>query len=264
MTEEQNDQPAEGPVSASNPETAPTGVPETTEPGGHSAAGRLAPAAEQPLPEQPDTPPAGVAQDPTPTAGSTPPQGTYAMGALAGNPMLGTGPASSFGGSAHRPRRPHLVGAPGRRGPRPLQATTASATACWPAQLQSRSSAPGSASATPRRTTGAAPRPSTRRRAARRRPPVPVPGHPAAPAPRGTPSATVRPSVAPSEARAAPAAPGARAPAARDRRTRRARVTPTPSPRRSTRAWSTSTPRSATSRSRLPARASCCRATASS
>ena len=40
----------------------------------------------------------GVAQEPAPTAGSTPPQGTYAMGALAGNPMLGAGPASSFGG----------------------------------------------------------------------------------------------------------------------------------------------------------------------
>ena len=49
------------------------------------------------MPQQPDTPPMGVAQDPTPTAGSTPPQGTYAMGALAGNPMLGAAPGSSFG-----------------------------------------------------------------------------------------------------------------------------------------------------------------------
>ena len=39
-----------------------------------------------------------MAHEPTPPAGSTPPQGTYAMGALAGNPMLGGGPASSFGG----------------------------------------------------------------------------------------------------------------------------------------------------------------------
>ena len=39
----------------------------------------------------------GVAPDPTPPASSTPPQGTYAMGALAGNPMLGAAPASSFG-----------------------------------------------------------------------------------------------------------------------------------------------------------------------
>ena len=30
MTDEQNDQAAEGPVSDANPDTAPTGVPETT------------------------------------------------------------------------------------------------------------------------------------------------------------------------------------------------------------------------------------------
>jgi S1-C subfamily serine protease len=39
----------------------------------------------------------GFAHVPTPPASSTPPQGTYAMGALAGNPMLGAAPASSFG-----------------------------------------------------------------------------------------------------------------------------------------------------------------------
>jgi len=99
MTEEQNDQTAQGPVSDPDPETVPTAVPETT-----SQAAIPMPAASPasseyrlPMPQQPDTPPMGVPQDPTATAGSTPPQGTYAMGALAGNPMLGAAPASSFG-----------------------------------------------------------------------------------------------------------------------------------------------------------------------
>jgi len=106
MTEEQNDQPAEGPVSDSNPETAPTGVPETTSQAAIPLPAVSPPPSEQPLPEQLDTPPAGVAQDPTPTAGSAPPQGTYAMGALAGNPMLGAVPASSFGGPPTDPGAP--------------------------------------------------------------------------------------------------------------------------------------------------------------
>jgi S1-C subfamily serine protease len=102
MTDEQNDQTAEGPVSDANPDTAPTGVPETTSQAAIPLPAVSPAQAEQqlplPLPLQPDTPPTGVAHEPTPTAGTTPPQGTYAMGALAGNPMLGGGPASSFGG----------------------------------------------------------------------------------------------------------------------------------------------------------------------
>ena len=56
----------------------------------------LRPPSEEPLPlpQQPDTPPMGVPQG----SGTTPPQGTYAMGALAGNPMLGDAPASPVGG----------------------------------------------------------------------------------------------------------------------------------------------------------------------
>ncbi len=73
-----------------------------------------------PLPQQPDTPPIGVAPDPTPPTSSTPPQGTYAMGALAGNPMLGTAPASSFG--TPPPTNP---GAP--MGPRPRRAAAGTA-----------------------------------------------------------------------------------------------------------------------------------------
>jgi S1-C subfamily serine protease len=98
MTEEENDQTAQEPVSDPDPQTTPTTAPETT-----SQAAIPLPAASPaseyrlPMPQQPDSPPIGVAQDPTPTVGSTPPQGTYAMGALAGNPMLGATPGSSFG-----------------------------------------------------------------------------------------------------------------------------------------------------------------------
>jgi len=99
MTEEQNDQTAEGPVGDSHPDNASAGVPETTSQAAIPLPAAFPTQSEQPvaLPEF-DTPPTGVAQDPAPAAGSTPPQGTYAMGALAGNPMLGAGPASSFGG----------------------------------------------------------------------------------------------------------------------------------------------------------------------
>ena len=96
MTEDQNDNVTEGPLSDPNPPETATGGPVT-----ESQAAIALPAVtpspwDQPLPPpQPQTPPMGV---PTPPAGSTPPQGTYAMGALAGNPMLGAAPASSFGG----------------------------------------------------------------------------------------------------------------------------------------------------------------------
>ncbi|MFZ0250296.1 MAG: trypsin-like peptidase domain-containing protein [Acidimicrobiales bacterium] len=100
MTEEQNDPTGEGTVGDSAAETPPTAVPETTNQAAIPLPAAFPPATEQslPLPEQPDTPPMGMAQEQTPPAGSTPPQGTYAMGALAGNPMLGGAPASSFGG----------------------------------------------------------------------------------------------------------------------------------------------------------------------
>jgi S1-C subfamily serine protease len=91
MTEDQNDQTTDGPVSGAEPGTAPTPEPETT-----SQAAIPMPAAAPtpserpiPLPQHPDTPPLGVLQGSTPLEGSTPPQGTYAMGALAGNPALG-------------------------------------------------------------------------------------------------------------------------------------------------------------------------------
>ena len=99
MTDDQNDQTNEGPVGDPNTETAAAGMPETTSQAPIPLPAVTPAASEQPLPlpQQPDTPPMGVAHDPTPAAGSTPPQGTYAMGALAGNPMLGAAPASSFG-----------------------------------------------------------------------------------------------------------------------------------------------------------------------
>ncbi len=83
MTEDQNDQTTGEAVDGSPSDTAPTEVPGTT-----GAAEPL------PLPQQPDTPPMGVPQG----SGTTPPQGTYAMGALAGNPMLGDAPASPLDG----------------------------------------------------------------------------------------------------------------------------------------------------------------------
>ena len=57
-----------------------------------------------------------MAHEPAPTAGSTPPQGTYAMGALAGNPMLGGGPASSFGGPPPTDPGAPMWSAPAGRG----------------------------------------------------------------------------------------------------------------------------------------------------
>jgi S1-C subfamily serine protease len=100
MTEDQNDQTTEGPLSNTDPETAATAVPETTSQAAIPLPASTPPFAEQPpaLAQQSQTPPMGMEHDPTPPAGSTPPQGTYAMGALAGNPMLGAAQASSFGG----------------------------------------------------------------------------------------------------------------------------------------------------------------------
>ena len=99
MTEDQNDPTNDGPTGEPNPETAPAGVPDTTSQVAIPLPAVTPSASEQPtpLPQQPDTPPTGVAPDQTPPASSTPPQGTYAMGALAGNPMLGAPQASSFG-----------------------------------------------------------------------------------------------------------------------------------------------------------------------
>src|ERR1700734_2402660 len=98
MTEDQNDQKNDGPTGEPTPETAPAGVPETTSQAAIPLPAVTPSASEQPtpLPQQPHTPPIGVAHE-TPPASSTPPQGTYAMGALAGNPMLGAPQASSFG-----------------------------------------------------------------------------------------------------------------------------------------------------------------------
>jgi S1-C subfamily serine protease len=99
MTEEQNDQTDQGPVSGPDPETIPSSAPETTSQAAIPLPSATPASSEYrlPMPQQPDSPPVGLDQDPAPAAGSTPPQGTYAMGALAGNPMLGA-PASSFGG----------------------------------------------------------------------------------------------------------------------------------------------------------------------
>ncbi len=103
MNEDQNDQTTGEAVNGSPTDTPTTGTPPTEVPETTGAAAipmpaATAPATEEPLPlpqqPQPDTPPMGIPQG----SGTTPPQGTYAMGALAGNPMLGDAPASPLGG----------------------------------------------------------------------------------------------------------------------------------------------------------------------
>jgi S1-C subfamily serine protease len=102
MTEEQNDQTTEGPAGDPVPETPPTAAaPEAASEAAIPMPAVTPPTSEQPLalPQQPDTPPMGMVPDAgaAPVAGSTPPQGTYAMGALAGNPMLGDAPPAALG-----------------------------------------------------------------------------------------------------------------------------------------------------------------------
>ena len=98
MTEDQNDQTPDQPAGSSEPETAPTPVPETT--GQAIALPATTPPAPSELPQQPDTPPMGLPQ------GSDIPQGTYAMGALAGNPMLGEPTGRPFAGPPTDPGAP--------------------------------------------------------------------------------------------------------------------------------------------------------------
>ncbi len=98
MTEDQNDQTPDQPASSSEPETAPTPVPETT--GQAIALPATTPPAPSELPQQPDTPPMGLPQ------GSDIPQGTYAMGALAGNPMLGEPTGRPYAGPPTDPGAP--------------------------------------------------------------------------------------------------------------------------------------------------------------
>ena len=263
MTEDQNDQTNEGPQGDPNPETAPNAVPETTSQAAIPLPAVTPPAFEQPLPlpQQPDTPPMGFVHDQTPPAGSTPPQGTYAMGALAGNPMLGAAPASSFG--TPPPTNP---GAP------TWSAPPATARNEWREQPPR-----------PERPPGWSRRPGGPGRRLRHRPcndeqwwehtglqpdfgqlasafesrvlrrlellrGIRLLGEPLRQRLR--------------RASATREAPATRAAAARVHRAPRVRVMSTPSRPRSTPASSTSTRHSATSRSRPPARASCSRPTA--
>ncbi len=61
------------------------------------------PAQDMPLGVDPVTAPGGVVSDAPAASGSTPPQGSYAMGALAGNPMLGETPAAGAPFSSYAP-----------------------------------------------------------------------------------------------------------------------------------------------------------------
>jgi S1-C subfamily serine protease len=93
MTEDRNDETTEQPVTGSEPDPAPQSVPQDataaiplpeTTPVAETAP-PLPPPTPMPLSTQRDTPPMGV------------PQGSYALGALAGNPNLGTAPPAGFG-----------------------------------------------------------------------------------------------------------------------------------------------------------------------
>jgi S1-C subfamily serine protease len=98
VTEDQNDQTADQPSSTSEPETTPTPVSETT--GQAIAPPATTPPPPAELPQQPETPPMGLPQ------GSDIPQGSYAMGALAGNPMLGESTGRPFAGPPTDPGAP--------------------------------------------------------------------------------------------------------------------------------------------------------------
>ena len=101
MTEDQNEQTTEG--AGQRPGVGDHSDPGARDhgPGRHPHAGCVSPAfgGAPPAPPAARHAPHGRAAGlDDPAQGSTPPQGTYAMGALAGNPMLGAGAASSFGG----------------------------------------------------------------------------------------------------------------------------------------------------------------------
>jgi S1-C subfamily serine protease len=127
MTEEQNDQPTgQEPVTGAEPPTAATPADQGDSPIPMPAAT---------TPEQADAtapPPADTEPTPTPTTGPadaadtsppeqpTPPQGVpqgaptggYAMGALAGNPLLGTPPPYHYGGPPTDPNAPFWPASP--------------------------------------------------------------------------------------------------------------------------------------------------------
>ncbi len=107
MTEDhsdQNDETAGQPVSGAEAEaeteTAPTPVPETTGQAVPMPETTPPPVDPASLPQQPDTPPMGVPQ------GSEVPTGTYALGALAGNPILGEPAARPYAGPPTDPGAP--------------------------------------------------------------------------------------------------------------------------------------------------------------
>jgi S1-C subfamily serine protease len=128
MTEEQNDETTgQEPVHGAEPPTAATPAAEgtgeavpmpeasapepaeaTVPPAGDAASAptETAPTPAGPsdtsLPQQPDTPPQGIPQN----VPQGPPTGGYAMGALAGNPALGTPPPYQYGGPPTDPNAP--------------------------------------------------------------------------------------------------------------------------------------------------------------
>ena len=269
MTEDQNDQTNEGPAGRPQPGDRLGRTPETT-----SQAAIPLPAAlprrrssRFRSPSSPTPPRMGRTAPPRrradPTAGSTPPQGTYAMGALAGNPMLGAATGIVVGRSpAHEPRGADVdcaaalgvqrTGSSNHRVRNGLLAGAAALAVLGAGfGIGHATTSNGGSTQAFSPTSGSSRLPSQLRvlrrlellRALRQL------GEPVRQ--RRHPSATAGSLRQHREA------------AARARRTPRVRVTSTPSHPRSTRASSTSTRHSATSRSRPPARASCSLPTAS-
>ena len=118
MTEEQNDQPAEGPMSESSPETAPSGVPETT---GQAAIPlpAVAPAAARAAAARAVRHPSGRRGARShPDRRLHPAPGHLCHGRPGRQPDARRRSRIVLRRSADRPRRPHLVDAPTRRGPR--------------------------------------------------------------------------------------------------------------------------------------------------
>ena len=260
MTEDQNDQTNEGPVDDPSPETAPNGTPETTSQAAIPLPAVTPPASEQPLPlpQQPDTPPMGVCARSGTTSQLDPAAGHLRHGRPGRQPDAGcsTGILIRFS-TAHRPRGPHMVGAAGgRHGERDEQPPRPQRTS----GRSRRAGGPG------RRLRHRPCDDEQRRKHAGLQPDF---GQ-LAPAfefrnlgrlelLRGFRLLGESLRGSPSVASATQGALATRAAAAQVHRARRVRVTSTPLRPRSTRAWSTSTRPSATSRSRRRARASCSR-----
>ncbi len=127
MTEDQdhNDPTAGPPASGPEPDAAQGPAAETTGPAIPLPATTPPPVSDAPSQwpgSEPVTPPQGLTPETGSNPESTPPQGTYALGALAGNPMLGQAPQTPLGPHDTDPGAPFWPAPPAP----PVQGTSAS------------------------------------------------------------------------------------------------------------------------------------------